>query len=235
LTSTVRGLRALRTWAVATAAAGVSALAHAAAGGGLPDLFTLAVACVVVAAVAMWLGRVRRGPLVLAAALGATQAGLHGWFTLAGAACALGPPPAAGGAHAADATAHAPAGAGVDVVCAAGHHAGAAAGSGAGGWSMLVLHAVAVLATAGLAAVGEHGVRGLLLWLAPLLRLPVAGALAQPTGPRGGAFVDTATVVDALGVLRCAVSRRGPPALSRPRKASPARLHGAVPARRCLA
>lgn len=188
-------------------------MAHALGGGHTPDLFSLAVAALIVLAVGTWLGRRRRGAVALAAGLGLTQWALHSWFAAASAHCAVNAA-ALTGAHG-----HAPTGAGshLAVTCAPADHAHMAMAASnsvtaALPHAMLLTHAVAVLVTAVLLTLAESGLRGVLTWLVPLIRLPRIDA-AVPAPARAGVVVvavDLPRVSDA--VLAC-LRRRGPPRL----------------------
>jgi len=188
-------LRLLRASVGAVVTVALAGLAHVLGGGGLPAPMVLGAlsALVLVGATALT-GR-RVGPLAVVAALGAAQVGLHQAFGLVSAMGCAAPGASGAGAHTHHAATH------LVLSCAPHIHAGA------GGVSMLALHAAATLATALLLAGAERSV----WWVLALLRPLVAAAepvrilvwRALPVWP--------AIIVLARQAWRGATALRGPP------------------------
>ncbi len=207
-------LRGARAAVLAVVALALAATAHAAAGGSLPSLPLLALVVVPLAWGAVALTVRPLGPVLLVGALGTSQLVLHEAFmVLSAPACAAGPAASMAGMP--------------------GHHLavsamtggcmshGTAMAGGTTGAGMLVVHAVATVATALLLAHGDALLGSLLV----LLRAVQCGMrrLARATAlpvPELVGRVRTAWALDhpwlvVLAQHAEAVGRRGPPGRAR--------------------
>ena len=212
-------LRLLRSGVLAVCTLGLSALAHALAGGHLPGAGSLAALAAGVGLLCWAVGRWRLSARAVTGLLGAGQVALHAAFA------ALAPQPGGhGGARAVPPGLEGLAtGAVPGALRASGHSAAHAAALWVGGpttadAAMLLAHAAAAVALGLVVARGESALWDLCAWLAPLAPLLLLGLLgllgalpARPTRRRPATgHLDRPRVRRELSRLH---RRRGPPRL----------------------
>ncbi|NKX56417.1 hypothetical protein [Arthrobacter mobilis] len=167
--------RLLRSAAVAAAALSLSAAAHVAGGGTLPEPGILAALAALILLPATVLAGRKLGPASLAGMLGAGQLALHEAFAALGVSGHCMPEGPAAAIHAG----HTFPGAVASLDCAA---AGSVAHA-AGGPDMAAAHVLATVLTGLMLLKGEDALWALAAWLRPLAALPAAVVLPPAVRP----------------------------------------------------